>query len=53
MRVEATPKFGSDVNLLGPLPDHLADEALATSVAINVGGVDEIDARIDGFMKGL
>ena len=42
--IEAAAGFGGDVNRLGALAAKLGDQAFAAAVAIDVGGVDEIDA---------
>src|SRR5215212_32165 len=49
MRVETTSCLGGDEDLIPRSPpEQPADEPLAAAVAVNVGGVEEVDAEVYG-----
>ncbi len=51
--IEAAACFGGhDDFFTGTFFFEAGDEAFRTAVAINVGGVEEVDAQIDGFVQG-
>ncbi len=52
MRREAASGLGGDDDLLLALALQLRDQAFAAAHAVDIGGVDEVDAGIDRAMQG-
>src|SRR5262249_1600372 len=48
---QAASGFGGDDDFLFARFLELSDKALAASVTVNVGGVDKVDARVDGLIQ--
>ena len=51
MRRQAAAGLGGDHDLILALALQLRDQALAPPHAVDIGGVDEVDAAIDGLME--
>src|SRR6185437_4520218 len=49
---QAAAGFGGDDDILLTLLPEAGDEALAAAHAVDVGGVDEVDAGVDGGVEG-
>jgi hypothetical protein len=53
VRIQTAACFGDDVKfIVRPFSFQLRQQPFAAPVAIDVGGIEEIDALIQGFMKG-
>ena len=51
--VEAAAGLGGDVELgVGAVAAEAGEEAFGVAVAVNVGGVEEVDAEVEGFVEG-
>ena len=51
VRREAAPGLGGDHDFLFALALQLRDQPLAAAHAVDIGGVDEVDAAIDGLVQ--
>jgi hypothetical protein len=49
---ESAARLRSHDDRLAPFAQELADEALGVSVAVDVSGIDEVDAEIDRLVEG-
>src|SRR5207253_644457 len=52
VRVEAAPGLGGDHDFLFTLALELRDQALTAAHSVDVRGIDEIHAAIDGLVEG-
>ena len=51
VRIESPAGFGGDKDLFPAFALQLGQQTFAMSVAVNISGVKEVDAKIDGPMQ--
>ncbi len=52
MWIKPAPGFGGNVDFFRALAAELRQQALAAPITINVGGIEKVDAQVDGVAQG-